>query len=273
VRIFLLPRRFGSDQTPGRRAIIVETAEPGARVRGAEMTSGGSDRSRTIAVVGDYGAERPTHKAVQQALGHAVQPPLGFEWLATETAEQMADDELASYAGLLIAPGSPYRSMEGALKAIEVAREREVPLLGNCGGFQHAAIEFARDVLGIEDADHEESNPDARELVITRLPVSLAGGEHEVFFEPGSRVASVYGALATVEPFFCSFGLNPDYRPKIEERGLVVSGSGADGAARVLELPEHPFFIATLYVPQARYTADNPHPLVTAFVASAGQRL
>jgi CTP synthase (UTP-ammonia lyase) len=226
----------------------------------------------TIAVVGDYGAERPTHKATQQALEHAVQPPLRFEWLATEKAAEMEDEELASYAGLLISPGSPYRNMDGALRAIRVAREREVPLLGNCGGFQHAAIEYARDVLGIEAAEHEESSPEAEELAIVKLPVSLAGGEHEVFFSSGSRVEAIYGASAAVEPFFCSYGLNPDYRSKLEENGLRISGTSSDGAARVLELPEHRFFIATLYVPQAHHRPDDPHPLVTAFVAAAGDR-
>jgi len=226
----------------------------------------------TIAVVGDYGAERPTHKATQQALEHAVQPPLRFEWLASERAAETDDAELASYAGLLIAPGSPYRSMDGALKAIRVAREQGVPLLGTCGGFQHVAVEFARDVLGIEEADHEESNPGASELAVVRLPVSLADHEHEVFFAPGSRVAAIYEASAAVEPFFCSFGLNPEYQARVEEKGLAVSGTGAGGAARVFELPEHSFFIATLYVPQARYKADDPHPLVTAFVAAVSAR-
>jgi CTP synthase (UTP-ammonia lyase) len=230
-------------------------------------------RSTTIAVVGDYGAERPTHKATQQALEHAVQPPLRFEWLATEAAAGMEDAELASFAGLLVAPGSPYRNMDGALKAIRVAREREVPLLGTCGGFQHAVVEFVRDVLGIEEADHEESSPGACELAVTRLLASLAEQMHEVFFEPGSRVAAIYGAPSAVEPFFCSFGLNPKYRSGVEERGLVISGTGTDGTARVLELPEHPFFIATLYVPQARYTPESPHPLVTAFVAAAFARV
>ncbi len=236
------------------------------------MNDSARKTSSTIAVVGDYGAERPTHKATQQALEHAVRPPLRFEWLATEAAEKMDDAELASYAGLLIAPGSPYLSMDGALKAIRVAREQEVPLLGTCGGFQHAVVEFVRDVLGITEADHEESSPGACELAVTRLPASLAEQMHEVFFEPGSRVAAIYEAPAAVEPFFCSFGLNPKYRAGVEERGLVISGTGADGTARVLELPVHPFFIATLYVPQARYRPDNPHPLVTAFVAAVGGR-
>jgi len=230
------------------------------------------NRRSTIAVVGDYGAERPTHKATQEALEHAVAPPLRFEWLPSERAAEMEDADLDSYAGLLISPGSPYRSMDGALKAIRVARERGVPLLGTCGGFQHVAVEFARDVLGIEEADHEESNPDARELAIVKLPVSLAGGEHEVFFEPGSRVAAIYGVPAAVEPFFCSFGLNPAYRARVEARGLAVSGTGVDGAARVFELPEHPFFVATLYVPQARYRPDDPHPLLTAFVSATAER-
>ena len=233
------------------------------------MSDSGRKAKPTIAVVGDYGAERPTHKATQEALEHAVLAPLRFEWLATEAAERMDDAELASYAGLLVAPGSPYRSMGGALKAIRVARERGVPLLGTCGGFQHVAVEFVRDVLGIEAAEHEESSPNARELAVTRLPVSLADQEHEVFFAPGSRAAAIYGASAAVEPFFCSFGLNPDYRAGVEERGLAISGTGTDGAARVFELPEHPFFIATLYVPQARYRPAGPHPLVTAFVAVA----
>jgi CTP synthase (UTP-ammonia lyase) len=237
------------------------------------VSSSSADASSMIAVVGDYGAERPTHKATQQALEHAVQAPLRFEWLATEAAAGMDEAELASYAGLLISPGSPYRNMEGALRAIRVAREHGLPLLGTCGGFQHVAVEFARDVLGIEEADHEESNPEASELAIVRLPVSLADHEHEVYFAPDSRVAAVYGASAAVEPFFCSFGLNPEYRSRIEDCGLVVSGTGADGAARVLEIPEHTFFIATLYVPQARYKPDDPHPLVTAFVAAAKVRV
>jgi CTP synthase (UTP-ammonia lyase) len=163
--------------------------------------------------------------------------------------------------------------MDGALKAIRVAREQGVPLLGTCGGFQHVAIEFARNMLGIEGADHEESNPGASELVIVRLPVSLADHEHEVFFAPGSRVAAIYGASVAVEPFFCSYGLNPEYRSRIVDCGLVVSGTCADGAARVLEIPEHPFFIATLYVPQARYRPGEPHPLVTAFVAAARNKV
>jgi CTP synthase (UTP-ammonia lyase) len=229
-------------------------------------------KAMTIAVVGDYGAERPTHKATQQALEHAVQAPLRFEWLATEAAEQMSDAELASYAGFLIAPGSPYRSMEGALKAIRVAREQEVPLLGTCGGFQHVAVEFVRDVLGIEGADHEESNSEACELAVVRLPVSLADHEYEVFFTPGSRAETIYGVSSAVESFFCSFGLNPVFMPRIEERGLVVSGTSTVGAARVLELPELPFFVATLYVPQARYRPESPYPLVTAFVAAAAAR-
>ena len=236
------------------------------------MSERAGNRRSTIAVVGDYGAERPTHKATQEALEHAVALPLRFEWLPSERAAEMEDADLASYAGLLISPGSPYRSMDGALKAIRVARERGVPLLGTCGGFQHVAVEFARDVLGIEEADHEESNPDARELAIVKLPVSLAGGEHEVFFEPGSRVAAIYGVPAAVEPFFCSFGLNPAYRARVEARGLAVSGTGVDGAARVFELPEHPFFVATLYVPQARYRPDDPHPLLTAFVSATAER-
>lgn len=229
------------------------------------------EHGRIIGIVGDRDPAYRVHRATEDALAHAP-GAIAFEWVPTDQIAADPHAQLSGFAGLLIAPGSPYRSMEGALAAIRYGRERGVPLLGTCGGFQHLVVEYVRNVLGITDADHEETNPSAPSLAVTALACSLAGEDHPVNLAPGTRAAAVYDAARVVEPFFCSFGLNPDFRSLLERHGLVVSGVDDDQEVRVLELPDHPFFIGTLYVPQARSSPAQPHPLVSAFVAAAGAR-
>lgn len=219
-----------------------------------------------IGVVGDRNPSYAVHVATERALTHGEHAPQ-VEWLATDAIEPRAAD-LSRYAGILVAPGSPYRSMEGALSSIRYAREHGIPLLGTCGGFQHLIVEFARDVAGIVDADHAESSPDAARPAVTALACSLAGQTHAVRIIDGTRAAAIYRSQETLEPFYCSYGLNPQFRPLLESHGLVVSGVDADGAARIVELPSHPFFMGTLFVPQARHEAGKPHPLLSAFVAA-----
>jgi CTP synthase (UTP-ammonia lyase) len=221
-----------------------------------------------IGIVGDRDPGNRTHQATEAALGHLAQPA-GFEWVPTGSVAPDPQARLGRYQGLIIAPGSPYLSMEGALAAIRHARERRVPLLGTCGGFQHIVVEFARNVLGIVDADHAETNPSAPRLAVIPLTCSLAGQSHPVRVVPGTQAAALYRTETTVEPFYCNFGLNPDYRAQLEAHGLVVSGFGDDGRERILELRGHPFFLGTLYVPQARSLPGEPHPLVAGLVAAA----
>ena len=125
--------------------------------------------------------------------------------------------------------------------------------------------------MGVE-ADHAETAPDADELVVTALSCSLVGQSQEVFLQPGSRAAELYGAERVEEDYFCSYGLSPQYRPAIEAAGLPVTGWEADGEARIVELPSHPFFIATLFCFQTRSSAGQPHPLTAALVAAARRR-
>lgn len=224
--------------------------------------------SGKIGVVGDRNEAYPLHRATDDALGH-VPEPLPFAWIGTEQGRTMTSEHLGTYSGFLIAPGSPYQSMEGALRVISFARESGVPLLGTCGGFQHVVVEFVRAVLGVADAEHEETEPSAAHLAVTALSCSLVGQQQAISFASGSRAAAIYDAPEAVEPFFCSFGMNSVYRTHLEERGLRVTGVDGEGEARVLELDNHPFYVATLYVPQARSTAHAPHPLVLAFVAAA----
>ena len=105
--------------------------------------------------------------------------------------------------------------------------------------------------------------------MITPLACSLVGLEQPVTIVPGTRAASLYGptAIAT-EPYYCNYGVNPDYERLLDAHGLRVSGRGGDGEVRIVELPPHPFFLATLFLPQARSTASAPHPLLAGYAAA-----
>jgi CTP synthase (UTP-ammonia lyase) len=226
----------------------------------------------TIAIVGDYDPSHATHPATGASLDHAA-AALGLDlvhgWIPTSDLAGDARRALAGHSGVWIAPRSPYASIEGALAAIRLARERGVPLIGTCAGFQHVVLEFARGVLGFEDAQHAEYDPDASTLFVTPLSCSLVGQTMRVRIRPGSRAAEAYGATDVEERYYCNFGLNPEHQGLLDAGGLRVTGVDAGGEARVVELSEHPFFVGTLFVPQTISSSERPHPLVTAFVRAA----
>ncbi len=225
-----------------------------------------------IGVVGDYDPGNETHRATDAAFVHAsaaAGTPASASWLGTDQVASGGEPELRGYDCLLIAPGSPYRSLEGALDAIRFAREHDVPCLGTCGGFQHLVLELARDVLGYADADHAESNPAGRRLFITPLSCSLKGQTMDVLLATGSLAAHAYGQEKTKERYYCDFGLNPEYAGELEATGLVVSGTGPEGEARIVELPSRRFFMGTLFVPQASSTLASPHPLIVTLLEAA----
>ena len=225
----------------------------------------------TIGVVGDFRPEAETHHATTAALHHSADA-LGTEcdvrWIATDAIDpdRTDVDPLDGCGGLVVAPGSPYASIDGALAAISRARVEGIPLLGTCGGFQHVVLEFARNELGIVDAAHTEYDPNASELFITPLSCSLAGRSFEVTIASPSVAADAYGSTNVTERYYCNFGLDPAHLPLLVEGGLRVSGTDQDGEPRILELPDHPFFVATLFVPQTSSRPGVPHPLVRTFV-------
>ena len=101
--------------------------------------------------------------------------------------------------------------------------------------------------------------------MITALACSLVGQQHAVTVRPGTRAAALYGRSAVIEDYYCNYGVNPDYQRLLEDGGLRVSGTGGDGEIRIVELPDHPFFLATLFLPQARSSPSHPHPLIAGF--------
>jgi CTP synthase (UTP-ammonia lyase) len=225
-----------------------------------------------IGVIGDYKPDFRPHQATDAAVQH-VAVHIGIDihttWLPTVPLKRDVEARLRGFDALWCAPGSPYQSMAGALNGIQFARERNWPLLGTCGGFQHLVIEYARNVLGFADAAHEESDPDASYLFISALSCSLVGQTMDVQLDPESRVFRFYQQRTVQEQYYCNFGLNPAYQRLIHDGGLRVAGRDQDGEARIVELPDHRFFLGTLFVPQLTSTAQRPHPLIMAYIQAA----
>lgn len=227
-----------------------------------------------VALVGDRNLEVPAHAAIPLALSLAA-AALGVEvdpvWVPTAELEAQGLERLGNPDAIWCVPGSPYASMTGALGAIRHAREHGRPFLGTCGGFQHALIEHARNVLGRPEADHEESSPNAPLALISALACSLAGAAGAVHFLQGSKIAAAYGCTSAIEEYNCRFGLNPAFRWFVEQGPLSISGVDEHGEARAIELNDHPFFLATLFQPERAALAGKLHPLVTAFLRAALQ--
>jgi CTP synthase (UTP-ammonia lyase) len=225
----------------------------------------------SIAIAGEYTPTLDAHLATEAAIGHsrdALAIDIDSAWVCTADLDEST---FRRHQAIWIAPGSPYRDMERTLWAIRYAREHNVPCFGTCGGFQHMIIEYARNVLGFKDAQHAEYDPNASNLFVSRLACSLVGRQMELHFVPGSQVAGCYGGVQAVEHYYCRFGVHPDRVALLRSGPLKVVGSDAEGEIRVVELPGHPFFVGTLFVPQMRSTPDAPHPLVSAFVRAASR--
>ena len=220
-----------------------------------------------IGLIGDRNDDVVAHRAIPLALGMAADA-CGVEidsvWVSTE---QVGDGAaLAEFDGLWCVPASPYRSMEGALTAIQVARERHVPFLGTCGGFQHAVIEYARNVLGWTDAEHAETAPQALRQVIVPLLCSLVDVTDAVQLVAGSRLAQAYGATSIVEGYHCNYGLSPDFRHALVNGPLRINAVDDADDVRGIELDDHPFFIATLFQHERGALQGRLPPAVRAFV-------
>jgi len=224
---------------------------------------------KRIGIIAEYSPDFEPHVATSMAIEHAraaLGCQVAYAWVSTSL---IADDFFEHFDALWVAPGSPYKSMEKTINAIRYAREHGVPTIGTCGGFQHIMIEYARNLLGIKDADHAEYDPYASDLFISELACSLAGKEMDLRLVEGSKIARIYGSTHVKERYYCNFGVNPDRLAEIKSGPIQITGSDDEGEVRVVEYPAHPFFIATLFVPQTRSTPENPHPLVTAFIRAS----
>lgn len=224
-----------------------------------------------LAIIGEYDPTFEPHVQTDTAVTHSATElalDVQAEWLST--SDDRIED-LSEFDALWFAPGSPYRNLERTLEAIKFAREQGVPSLGTCGGFQHMVIEIARNLVGITDAQHAEYDPYASRIIVSKLSCSLVGRELKVMLESDSQAAAAYGTVEVIERYYCNFGVNPDFVSEIAEAGFRVVGRDAESECRVMELSRHPFFVGTLFVPQAGSQDGKPHPLINAFLSAAAR--
>jgi CTP synthase (UTP-ammonia lyase) len=223
-----------------------------------------------IALIGDYDAAVVAHQAIPHALAlaaAAADVEVAAEWLPTDGIT--SDTEIAAFDGFWCVPASPYRSTDGALRAIRFAREQDRPFLGTCGGFQHAVLEYARSVLGWSNAGHAEIDPAADMLVVTSLECALVEVHGTVRFRPGSKLSEAYGVAEAVQGYHCRYGLNPDIAAALTAGPLRVAAEDAAGDVRAVELDGHRFFVATLFQPERAAMRGEVPPIALAFVRAA----
>ncbi|WP_337013435.1 CTP synthase C-terminal region-related (seleno)protein [Pantoea sp. AS142] len=221
-----------------------------------------------LSLVGDYRADAVAHQAIPFAIQRAARwlnIIVEAEWIATE---QLGETDLQRYDAVWVVPGSPYRNDEGVFATLRWARESGKPFLGSCGGFQYAVIEYARNVLGWQDACHAETDTGGRR-VIAPLSCSLVEQRGAVKFEPGSRIANAYGTLDSDEGYHCNFGVNPEFSDALSNNTLRITAWDEAGDVRGVELPDHPFFVATLFQSERAALQEKDSPLVIAWMQAA----
>lgn len=217
-----------------------------------------------LALIGDYNPEVTAHQAIPVALQQAADLlglTVHLHWLDTDTRPS-----LHGFDGFWCVPASPYHDLDGALRAIRFAREQRRPFLGTCAGFQHAIIEYARNVLGWADAEHGELAPQAQRAVISPLSCALVEVSDSVRLLPYTRIAEAYGLLDLHEGYHCRYGVNPAFLDALLEGNLIPSGHDATGDLRAVELLDHPFFIATLFQPERAALKGSTPPLAVALL-------
>jgi CTP synthase len=237
----------------------------------------------TIAVVGKYVNLRDAYLSVMEALKHG-----GFRHGADVRIDWVTSDDLGGTAteaaladadGILIPGGFGVRGVEGKVAAIRHAREHDVPFLGICLGLQCAVIEFARNVCGLEDANSSEFDPATPYPVIDLLPeqknvtdlgASMRLGSWPAHLVAGTMAAAAYGEEVVYERHRHRWEVNPAYHQALRDGGMVFSGMDKTGRlAEIVELPDHPFFVAGQFHPELRSRPTNPHPLFRDFVGAA----
>jgi len=236
-----------------------------------------------IALVGKYTGLKDAYKSIIESFVHAGVSngvKVQIDWVS---AEAVADDgpavHLARADGVLIPGGFGERGTEGKIAAVRYARENGVPFLGICLGLQMAVIEYARGVLGLNKANSTELSADTPDPVIALMSEQegiedLGGtmrlGRYPCDLEEGSLARRLYGTESVGERHRHRYEVNNNYRDRLEEAGLRFSGRSPDGLlAEIIEIPEHPFFIAVQFHPELRSRPERPHPLFHGLVEAA----
>jgi CTP synthase len=234
----------------------------------------------TIAMVGKYVDLTESYKSLNEALVHggvSIRTKVNIDYV---DSEKLVDASVLSHAdGILVPHGFGSRGVEGKIRAVQYARENGVPYLGICYGMQLAVCEFARNVAGLADANSKEVNSDTPHPVIALLPgqeeiedkgATMRLGAYPCVLTPGTRAHAAYGRTEISERHRHRYEFNNEYRERLAEAGMVFSGMSPDGnLVEVIELPDHPFFIASQFHPEFASKPFEPAPLFVAFTEAA----
>ena len=239
----------------------------------------------TIHVVGKYVGYEDSYKSLNEALYHGGfrhRLAVDIAWVEAEALENEEGGHLLDGAdGILVPGGFGDRGSRGMMRAAQIAREQSIPYFGICYGFQWAAVEYARNVCELSGADSTECEPDAEHKVIYKLRDLLGVdemggtmrlGQYPCQLTPGSLTQRIYGRDEVTERHRHRYEFNRAYEQKLTEAGLMLSGHSPDGKfVEVIEIPEHPWFVAVQFHPEFQSKPLSPHPLFAHFVEASYQ--
>ena len=240
----------------------------------------------SIAVVGKYAGHRDAYKSIYESLDHAGiahQAQVRIQSIQSESIEQEgAERLLAGFDGILVPGGFGERGIEGKVESIRFARERGIPMFGICLGMQCAVIEFGRNVVGLGGAHSTEFNKDTPHPVICLLDEqksitdkggTMRLGAQQARLHPASRACACYGRDVISERHRHRYEFNNVYRQRFEEHGMLVAAANVDQSlVEIIELPEHPWFVAVQFHPEFKSKPTAAHPLFAGFIAAAVER-
>ncbi|MGN0527977.1 MAG: CTP synthase [Eubacterium sp.] len=242
-----------------------------------------------IAMVGKYVELHDSYISVNEALKHggiATRSAVDIHWIDSEDLEKDGadiDEILGDMDGILVPGGFGSRGIEGKIIACNYARTKGIPYLGICLGMQIAIIEFARNVIGLKNANSAEINPDTQYPVIDILPeqkdvTDMGGtmrlGQYPCSLNPDSKSYELYGASMIYERHRHRYEVNNDYRAELLQGGMIFAGTSPDNhIVEMVEIPEHPWFVACQFHPEFKSRPNKPHPLFRGFVTAAAERM
>ena len=245
-------------------------------------------RTVKIAMVGKYVELHDSYISVNEALKHGgieTRSAVDIHWIDSETLEPEDTDldaVLGDMDGILVPGGFGSRGIEGKIKAANYARTHGIPYLGICLGMQVAIIEFARNVLGLKDANSAEIDPETTNPVIDIMPEqrnvqemggTMRLGQYPCVLNPESKSYQLYGASMIYERHRHRYEVNNDYREEFANHGVIFAGTSPDNhIVEMMEIPSHPWFVACQFHPEFKSRPNRPHPLFRGFVSAAAKR-
>ncbi|TMN88554.1 hypothetical protein CWB72_12485 [Pseudoalteromonas phenolica] len=216
-----------------------------------------------IALLGDFDSNNIAHQAIEKAIKLNSPQHFDIQWIHTN---DIGVGKLSEFSGVWCVPKSPYANMENVLAAIRYVRENDIPFLGTCAGYQHAALEYVKHALGFEHAGNAEVDHETAMPVIAPLICRLNNELNTIQLNECTLITVIYKNRQIIEEFNCGFGVNPDYLHLFTGSEMSFTSEDQHGDPKSLEIKSHSFFIGTAFQPERSALKHLPHPLIQAFL-------